>query len=260
MALLDIRFRSETLDLSLGMNVIFPKHPEAWKEPPAMLYLLHGLSDDHTIWSRRTSIERYAQDYNLTIVMPDAYKSFYCDMMHGSGYWNFFTEELPSLVHRWFNVSREREKTFVAGLSMGGYGAMMLALAHPDRYAAAASLSGALDIAAHMHDEWGDSKLGTFEAIFGNLEKVRSSTNDLVAQLRKLAHVPETDFYVCVGTEDFLYQDSVAFCEAASEVGLHLVYEESAGEHEWGFWDTHIQRVLEWLPLEKLENSKVKNE
>jgi len=76
MALLETRFDSQVLDLSLGMNVILPEHPDAWNEPPAVLYLLHGLSDDHTIWSRRTSIERYATDYPLVVVMPDVYKSF----------------------------------------------------------------------------------------------------------------------------------------------------------------------------------------
>ena len=124
MALLETRFDSEVLALSLGMNIILPEHPTAWDEPPAVLYLLHGLTDDHTIWSRRTSIERYASDYPLVIVMPDVYKSFYCDMAHGSDYWKFVSEELPMFINRWFNVSSDPAKTFVAGLSMGGYGAM----------------------------------------------------------------------------------------------------------------------------------------
>ena len=115
MALLETRFDSQVLDLSLGMNVILPERSDAWKEPPAVLYLLHGLSDDHTIWSRRTSIERYAADYPLVVVMPDVYKSFYRNMVHGSNYWRFVSEELPMLVNRWFNVSNDVKKTFVAG-------------------------------------------------------------------------------------------------------------------------------------------------
>jgi len=252
MAVLETRFDSEILGLSLGMNVILPEHPHAWQEPPALLYLLHGLSDDHTIWCRRTSIERHAADYNLAIVMPDANKSFYCDMAHGSDYWRFFDEELPRLVQRWFNISRDPAQTFVAGLSMGGYGAMKLALGHPGRYAAAASLSGALDIAAHIHDEWDESRARTFEAIFGELANVPDSRNDLIHQIRTLRTIPETSFYLCVGTEDYLYQDSVTFRDAALNAGLHLTYEESPGDHEWGFWDLRIQRVLEWLPIEKL--------
>ena len=252
MALLETRFDSQTLDLSLGANIILPEHPKAWQEPPAVLYLLHGLSDDHTIWSRRTSIERYARDYNLVIVMPDANKSFYCDMKHGSNYWAFLAEELPMLVRRWYNVSTGFKQTFVAGLSMGGYGAMKLALGCPGRFAAAASLSGALDLASHIDDEWDESRLRTFEAVFGELATVPGSGNDLIAQLGRIEAVPETEFYVCCGTEDYLYKDSTTFRDTAAEAGLYLTYEESGGDHNWDFWDTHIQRVLEWLPIEKL--------
>ncbi|VGO22842.1 alpha/beta hydrolase [Pontiella sulfatireligans] len=253
MALIESRFDSQVLDLSLGANIILPEHPNAWNEPPAVLYLLHGLSDDHTIWSRRTSIERYARDYNLVIVMPDAYKSFYCDMKHGSNYLAFMADELPMLIKRWLNVSSNPKNTFVAGLSMGGYGAVKLALGRPGQYAAAASLSGALDIASHINDDWNESRLRTFEAVFGSLNHVPNSSNDLIAQIKGLDTIPETKFYACCGTEDYLYQDSVAFRGTAAAKGLHLTYEESAGEHEWGFWDNYIQRVLEWLPIERLE-------
>ena len=235
------------------MNVILPEHPDAWNEPPAVLYLLHGLSDDHTAWSRRTSIERYAQDLPLVIVMPEVHKSFYCNMACGSNYWDFVAEELPMLVKRWFNVSSDWKKTFVAGLSMGGYGAIKLALGRPGQFAAAASLSGALDLAAHIGDDWINTQPRTFEAVFGDLQKLPTSGNDLIAQLQTLEKIPETKFHLCVGTEDYLYQDSIAFRNAATRAGLCLTYEESPGDHDWAFWDTHIQRVLDGLPLEKLE-------
>lgn len=255
MAILDTRFDSDVLALSLGMNVILPEHLDAWNDPPAVLYLLHGLSDDHTIWSRRTSIERHAADYPLVIVMPDVHKSFYCDMAHGSNYWKFISEELPSLVERWFNVSSDPKKTFVAGLSMGGYGAMKLALGCPGQYAAAASLSGALDIAQHIDDEFDESRTRTFRAIFGELGNIPNSENDLIAQLGKIKETPETEFYVVCGTEDYLYQDSVTFRDKANEAGLRLTYEEFSGDHEWSFWDAHIHRVLEWLPIERFERA-----
>lgn len=253
MALLETRFDSEVLGLSLGMNVILPEHPDAWNEPPAVLYLLHGLSDDHTIWSRRTAIERHTADHPLVVVMPDVYKSFYCDMEHGSNYWKFVSEELPMLVERWFNVSSDPVHTFVAGLSMGGYGAMKLALGCPGRFAAAASLSGALDIAAHTDDEFDASRTRTFEAIFGDLRNLPGSENDLIAKLGKVQKAPDTEFYLCCGTDDYLYPDSIAFRDAALAAGLRLTYEESDGDHDWGYWDTQVQRVLDWLPIEKLE-------
>jgi len=253
MALLETRFDSHILDLSTGMNVILPEHPDAWNEPPAVLYLLHGLSDDHTIWSRRTSIERYVADYPLVVVMPNVHKSFYCDMAHGSNYWKFAAEELPMLIKKWFNVSTDWKKTFVAGLSMGGYGAMKLALGLPNQYAAAASLSGALDIAAHIEDEFDESRTRTFDAIFDSLATIPGSENDLIAQLDKIEQIPKTQFHLSCGTEDDLYPDSVSFRNKALAAGLDLTYEEFEGDHDWAFWDRQIQRVLEWLPIEKLE-------
>ena len=158
MALIHCSFFSQSLMLSMSAYVVLPQPAAAltWesgglperKHP--VLYLLHGLSDDHTIWQRRTSIERYIDPYvdplGLAVVMPDVHRSWYTDMAHGSRYWTYISEELPALMRSFFPISEARDDNFVAGLSMGGYGAFKLALSHPERYAAAASLSGALDI------------------------------------------------------------------------------------------------------------------
>ncbi|MDF7799755.1 alpha/beta hydrolase family protein [Pontiellaceae bacterium B1224] len=253
MALLETRYYARSINQSMGLNIILPEHSEAWQEPPSVLYLLHGLSGDHTSWCRSSSIERYARDYNLAIILPDAHKSFYCDMKHGSNYWNLFAEELPMLVNRWFNLSNDWKKTFIAGASMGGYGAIKLALGCPGRFSHAATLSGALDIASHIHDEWDDSRLRTFGAVFDSLEKVPASGNDLIHQLQTLETVPATEFYVSCGTEDYLYEDSVTFRKTAESKGLNLTYKESPGEHDWNYWDAEIQQILDWLPIERLE-------
>ena len=256
MALLETRFHARSIDLSVGMGIILPEHPDAWREPPAVLYLLHGLSGNHASWCRNTSIERYAFDYNLAIVMPDANKSFYCDMAHGFDYWRFFTEELPERIRQWLKVSEDRGRTFVAGTSMGGYGAFKWALECPDRFSHAASLSGALDIAAHIHDEWDEPSMRAFNAVFGKLEDVPESPHDLIAELDRMDTVPDTAFHISCGTEDYLYRDSIAFRAAAEKKGLDITFEESTGGHEWEFWDREIQRVLDWLPIEKLETPK----
>jgi len=254
MALMECRFFSKTLGLSTAMNVILPSEANPGSRPPALLYLLHGWSDDHTIWERRTSIERYVADYPLAIVMPAVNKSFYCDMAYGPAYWKFISEEVPTLVKTWFNVSSDRGNTFVAGISMGGYGAFKLALTFPDRFAAAASLSGALDIARHIHDEIEQPRLNEYLAIFGHTDNIPGSENDLLALLDRLKETPRTKFYACCGTEDFLYPDYRAFREKANETGLDLLCEEGPGDHNWEFWDHWIQRVIEWLPVEKIES------
>src|SRR5215210_7925966 len=128
MALLRCDFFSDVLELSTSMTVILPQSTtgqigmagRSGSGAPPVLYLLHGLSDDDTIWLRRTSIERYVAPLGLAVVMPQVHRSFYTDMASGWRYWTFLSEELPDLVGSWFQVSQRREDTFVAGLSMGG--------------------------------------------------------------------------------------------------------------------------------------------
>src|SRR5215218_5562201 len=155
MAHLRCDFFSEALSLSTTMTVILPQETSTQigmtgrhrRSQPPVLYLLHGLSDDDSVWLRRTSIERYVAPLGLAVVMPQVHRSFYADQAAGGRYWTFLSEELPALVATFFRVSGRREDTFVAGLSMGGYGAMKWALRQPGRFAKAASLSGALDLA-----------------------------------------------------------------------------------------------------------------
>lgn len=217
------------------------------------LYLLHGLSDDHTIWQRRTSIERYVEDLDLAVVMPEVHRSFYTDMAAGYRYWTFISEEVPYVAHSLFHLSDRREDTFVAGLSMGGYGAFKLALAFPEHFAAAASLSGALDVARMVLDpetEW----LSEAPAIFGEPAKVKGSQNDLFYLAKKLSASkgPKPRLYQWCGTEDFLYKDNLRFHKQAQKLGLDLHFTESPGTHEWNCWDLQIQHVLEWLAPVKL--------
>ncbi|MFC4779224.1 alpha/beta hydrolase [Paenibacillus sp. GCM10023252] len=158
MAMMQCQFFSEVLSLNTTMTVILPqqtsnqigmegKQSAGRERKHPVLYLLHGYSDDDSIWLRRTSIERYAAALGIAVVMPQVHQSFYTDMAYGNRYWTFLSEELPALARSFFPLSEAREDNFVAGLSMGGYGAFKWALRHPNRFAAAASLSGALDMA-----------------------------------------------------------------------------------------------------------------
>ena len=163
MAFLQVQFYSDTLTVASSAYVILPEPRQgigmkaaAADELPKVLYLLHGYSDDHTIWMRRTSVERYAAEYNLAVIMPAVNHSFYTNEAQGEKYWDYVSEELPEVMHRFFRLSKKPEDTYVAGLSMGGYGAMKLALTHPERFAAAASFSGAVDVAADVDSKTGE--------------------------------------------------------------------------------------------------------
>ena len=154
MAFLDVHCFSDALGLSVSFYVLLPQKATGQigmaggekRDKYQTLYLLHGLSDDHTTWMRRTAIERYAAERHLAVIMPAVGRSFYQDTASGAKYWTFLSEELPALCRNWFPLSTAREDTFAAGLSMGGYGALRLGLAGPEKFAAVASLSGALDL------------------------------------------------------------------------------------------------------------------
>ncbi|NLL71102.1 MAG: esterase family protein [Epulopiscium sp.] len=246
MAFMQCNFYSNVLDLSTSMNVILPQ--EKGEQPYPTLYLLHGLAGDHTSWMRRTSIERYALEAGIAVVMPEVHRSFYTDMTHGYPYWTFISEEVPRVAESFFPLSKEREQRFVAGLSMGGYGAFKLALRCPEKFSAAASLSGALDI-VHMIKTYPAENVQEYKNIFGDLSQIENSSEDLMALIKEYSKEtqPMLRLYQCCGTEDFLYEDNQRFKKQAETLGLNLTYEEGPGTHEWGYWDQSIKKVIQWL-------------
>ncbi len=209
-----------------------------------VLYLLHGLSDDCTIWERRTSIERYATEKGIAVVMPEVRRSFYADEAVGEAYWTFVAEELPRIVARTFRVSTAREDTFVAGLSMGGFGALKLALNHPERFAAAASLSGAVDLTS-MDLDW----TGTLaQRVWGGRE-ISGTADDLLGLLGKRDPAELPALFLDCGTEDQLIDQNRRFLAAAEKAEVEVASRLRPGAHTWEFWDEGIQDVLDWLPI-----------
>ncbi len=253
MAHLRCDFFSDALELSTSMTVILPQPTvtqigmTATAPPgdPPVLYLLHGLSDDDTIWLRRTSIERYVAPLGLAVVMPQVHRSFYLDGVHTGGYWTFISEELPEIVARFFRVSQRREDTFVAGLSMGGYGAFRLALHQPERFAAAASLSGVLDL-AEVQRQGGREQL--MAAIFDGRDAA-GSDDDLIDLLGGVRPATLPSLHVSCGTDDPIIGGNRRFVEAARVHGVDVTTSFGPGDHEWGLWDAAIHDVLAWLPL-----------
>lgn len=276
MALLHVNFFSKSLGIACSMDVILPETEQGigivtdaggiTTEANAILtdggksgqiallpvlYLLHGLSDDHTIWQRRTSIERYAASRRLAVVMPAVNRSFYTDQKMGYRYWTFISDELPQIVKTLFHISSRREDTFVAGLSMGGYGALKLGLRCPDKYAAAASLSGVTDLTRLVSGEDPD-RLAEGKMIFGSVDEYLGSDDDLFVLAKKTAlpGVAKPKLFMACGTEDFLYQDNLVFKPYLEKLGYELKWSEKSGAtHEWGYWDDMIQQVLDWLPM-----------
>lgn len=260
MAFSQIQFYSKTLNVSSTVYVILPESDQGIGVNsnisnilPKVLYLLHGYSDDHSIWMRRTSVERYATAAGIAVIMPAVNHSYYCNEKYGERYWDYVSEELPELMKSFYKLSDKPEDTYVAGLSMGGYGAMKLALTYPERYAAAGSFSGAVDIITGISLLNGD-ELFRWQRIFEDPAAEAGGPNDLIALACKNSQAKNKPrLYVSCGTADFLYGHHLRFVDALKKNGWNVTnYEKPDVKHEWSFWDEQIEYFIPWM-LDNIE-------
>lgn len=259
MACTEFHYYSRVLDIDVTVSVILPEVKTMLEQdgkPLPTLYLLHGLSDDHTHWIRQTRLEFYSRRYRLAIVMPCVNRSFYTDMKHGAKYFTFVSEELPKVMELYFPLSHEREERFAAGLSMGGYGAMKLGLLCPEKYAAVASLSGAVEMEADFfrHSvQQDDTFLRELTDIFGPFEEFMQSDNCLTRVAERLDPAKAPRMYMACGTADFLFDSNEDFVRRFGEKFSIRYDTEEGAAHTWDFWDRQIEKVLAWLNVPKAE-------
>ena len=259
MAFFQMNFFSEALCFNTDINVFIPtpnsdellnnKKSDYFKDGYKfqVLYLLHGAYGDYTDWMRLTSIEKYAQEHKLAVVMPSASNSFYQDMFRGSAYLTYLTEELPRYVQKLFPVSIRREDTFTAGLSMGGYGATKCALRCPGQYAAFADLSGAVD-PGELEPKMIAMGFGFFryDLIFGGSDKVKGTEDDLYKLAKGLKDAPvKPQAHVYCGLEDTAnYGMNKRLADDLRESGFDVSFTDGHGLHDWVYWDSCIADFL----------------
>lgn len=245
MALLHVDFYSDVLGRSTHMDAILPERSAspAWKT----LYLLHGMTDDFSSWQRRSSVERCAEERNLAVILPDGDLTWYADTPWGENYFDFISRELIAISRRMFpRLSHARADTFVAGNSMGGYGALKCALRRPETFSKAASFSGALDAAAlpQLPEPLADASYWT--DIFGPIDQIPGSENDLFAAARACRE-KRPEIWMWCGTEDFLHAMNLRVRDHLQELGYQIDYSEGPGDHQWKYWDRELPRMLDWL-------------
>ncbi len=247
MSWIECHFHAKSMNMNTSVNVLLPEDIQPG-EKLKVLYLLHGYIGDHTDWMRFSSIERYVEDYRLAVVMPSVHNSYYTDMVYGMAYFTYVSEELPLWIEQTFPVSNKREDRYVAGLSMGGYGAFKMAFSKPEMYSKAASLSGALDIVGIRSRSITNQRFSQYEASFGKESLVGTSSDlkYLVSKLKKNNQIMP-DLYLACGTEDFVFDDFIQFKSHLDQLGITYRSESSMGDHNWVFWDAYIVRVLAWL-------------
>ena len=255
MALIETNYFSDVLGMQTKMNVIIPGYPGApARRPIPVMYLLHGMSQDYSDWVRFSMIEQYADEFGVAVIMPDANMSWYTDMKRGFRYWTHLTEELPKIVHRFFPaLSTAREDTFVAGLSMGAYGAIKFGMLRPDMFSYVGAFSPPPDMAHHMNNpafpEW-EHRL--YHDIFGTEEEYHAEDGDLYTQAPLRAEAAKnTKFFLYCGTEDVYLPQSRSIAKALSDADYDMVYAESAGDHNWYFRNRVVKEFILELPLRK---------
>lgn len=244
---------SKVLQLETGICVVVPQSrtQAPTGEKRKVLYLLHGYSDGYTSWLYKSNIAEYVQTRNIAVVMPEVHHSFYTDMKYGMQYFTYITQELPEICADLFPISKRREDTFVAGLSMGGYGAMKCALSYPNRYAGVAALSGALDmqriLEANLNGQRGRS--GQEMMAFWGSDKADKSADlyYLADKTAKKKADRRPKIYMACGKQDFLVEANREFSKKLESLDYDLLYEEWDGVHNWNFWDTAIQKALDHL-------------
>ena len=244
MAVCEIHFgHVPSLNKMTSATVILPENKPG---PFPVLYLLHGLADDHTSWTRRTSVERYVQDLPLIVVLPNGDRSFYLDAVArpNFAYETYLTRDLLNFVDATFQTIPHRAGRALAGLSMGGYGALSLALKHPDLYCAAASFSGAVQFGRtplNPADGWG----AEFLALLGASSE--DGPNDLQAVVESGDPATRPLLRLDCGVDDFLIEHNREFAVFLAEKNVPHEYVEYPGAHDWGYWDAHIQDALPFL-------------
>lgn len=256
MALIRTGFFSETLGMCANCDVILPQLSGA--DEPARkfptLYLLHGIMRSHSAWQRLTRIEEYALNYGVAVVMPDGHLSSYADMVHGGAYFSYIADELPKIMRGFFPLSDRREDTLICGASMGGYGALKIALNRPETFGVAGSLSSGYTSYRGYISRKDDRGLSLQYLTFGEtgLDEEDVDTAEKARALAQSGNAPRV--FIACGSEDPILLDNARegrdFFSAFEGDPFDFHYSEHPGGHDWRFWDAHICDFLSYAGLQ----------
>lgn len=242
MALIHIQFSSKALAMQTDINVLMPNDIRKGEKLP-VLYLLHGYMGNYSDWVRLTGLERYLFDKRLVVVMPSGYNGYYTDLSKpDQNYETYISKELPHYIESLFGLSQKKENRFIAGLSMGGFGALKIGLTNPNRYQKIGCFSGALDIDRYTAFE--ASRAPFFKSIFNG--PVKNTKHDIYHLLNKVKS-DEVELFVSCGTKDVFYPDALRLKTQLETSGFNHTYLELPFGHEWSFWDLSIEAFLKWL-------------
>lgn len=258
MALFHATYQSVILGKRVNYMVILPEPPRNKDEALRYyndksiryktIYLLHGHGGNEWDWIRQSAIERYVTAKNIAVVLPCAETSCYVNGPQFD-YCDFIGKELVAVTRFLFPLSDKREDTFIAGVSMGGYGALHTLFTFPDVFAEGASFSGVVDIVKTIHRDRvpGSEVYRDLGNAFGFAGTPENGPNDLCFLVRKLQDegcMPH--FWMSTGTEDPLYENTSSFRSFLENRNIDFTYKECSGIHSWDVFDQHCRQ---WLDL-----------
>lgn len=270
MAVLSCDIFSKSLKMGTSLKVILPQDKQPKPIKPVVLYLLHGLSDNCSAWLNHTTIYNYAMDRNIAIIMPEVQRSFYHDMKYGHKYFEYITVELPQLVKSLFGLDTSKSNSFIAGVSMGGFGALKAGLTYPEKYNGVAAFSSAIDFIENIkkvQESSPDDDLinEDFKACFGENLEVPESCNlfklaeDMVEKTNNDKRQTPKIILTC-GYNDFLYEQNKRFIKKLKDLQVNHLYSEWDGEHNWLFWEQSLPLAFDYLFDDKRIIQAIKEE
>lgn len=248
-----VQFESKLVGKTLPYNVVLPvdyEQPGAKAKHYPVLYLLHGFSGHYDNWTTKTKLSDYAAQYSMIIVTPEGNDGWYLDSatVPADKYETYFIEELIPDVQRRFRANATREGRAIAGLSMGGYGALKFGLKHPQMFVFAGSLSGAISASSLGEKEFPPGPIrDSLMQTFGPADSPSRLANDVPRLAREFSTKQSTPLpylYIDCGTEDFLFKDNRAFVQLLLDLKLPHEYRQLPGTHNWKYWDAQVQEVL----------------
>lgn len=254
MAFFTLKLKSQALASTTTVRLYYPCDlpAEVGNEVKGVITLLHGYTNDGDDWVNMSAALRYAADNGLALIIPDASNSFYMDMAAGPAYYTWLTQEMPALLNKMVKLPQEREKNAICGLSMGGYGALMLGLTQPDRYFACASFSGAVDLAMMLEAApYNPLVRASFGPVLGP-DLVLPEDRNLYRLAERVSQLPaeqQPRILCTAGRQDiepyYIYNQNLLFKHHAESLPLDYHYMEWDGVHEWNFWDRSLVHAID---------------
>ena len=244
MASITLSFHSEALERTVPLRALVPLE-DAPRVPMPALYLLHWLYGSEHDWFQYTRVMLWARAKGLAVFCPAGENGFYVNQADtGEAYMRYVGEELPAFTRRLFPLSSRREDTFIAGLSMGGYGALNAGLTYPETFGKVAALSAALRPWKRMDKPQGGcvQRPAYARALFG---QDTEPWNTLTLARQCGARAPE--LWLSCGAQDDLLEENIALVDGLRQAGIPAYFDQPPGAHNWDFWDREIQRVIDWL-------------